>query len=145
MELLTGETSPQVMASLGAKFCLIGHSERRGLFQETDSQVLEKVKAAQEFNLTPLICIGESLKERQAGATLKRLETQLSLGLQGVQISQNKNLYIAYEPLWAIGTGEVASPPSSGGSPWLCEKLSPESIPPSSQKNSHSLWRFCET
>lgn len=103
----TGETSPQVMKDLGAEYALIGHSERRSLFMETNEMVNTKVKAAQNFGLSPVVCIGETFKERKEGLTLDVLEKQLSEGLKDVEVKNQ--LHIAYEPVWAIGTGEVAS------------------------------------
>ncbi|MEM7647142.1 MAG: triose-phosphate isomerase, partial [Pseudomonadota bacterium] len=103
----TGETSPQVMKDLGAKYVLIGHSERRTLFGETDAMVNEKVKACKEFGLAPVICIGETLEQRKAGATLEVLTDQIKKAFKDYQL--NSELHLAYEPVWAIGTGEVAT------------------------------------
>lgn len=103
----TGETSPQVMADLGATYVLIGHSERRSLFHETDEQTNIKIHSSNDFGLSPVLCIGETLPERQEGKTLEVLERQLVKGLSNYE--PNKELHIAYEPVWAIGTGEVAT------------------------------------
>lgn len=103
----TGENSPKVMADIGAQFALVGHSERRSLFGETDEQTCLKIKALQEFSISPILCIGETLDERKSGKTLEVLKRQLSVGLSGVELK--KELHIAYEPVWAIGTGEVAT------------------------------------
>lgn len=103
----TGETSPEVMSDLGASFCLVGHSERRQLFGESNQDTQKKVLAAQEFGMSPVLCIGETLDQRKAGETLEVLEKQLSEGLKSVEVK--KELHIAYEPVWAIGTGEVAT------------------------------------
>lgn len=104
----TGETSPEVMAHLGATYVLIGHSERRKLFFETDEQTNIKIHSAQEFGLSPILCIGETLEERKEGLTLEVLERQLVKALSNIK--PNNELHIAYEPVWAIGTGEVATP-----------------------------------
>lgn len=103
----TGETSPKVLAEMGAQYALVGHSERRQLFFETDEQTNVKIQSAQEFALSPMLCVGESLQERKQGLTLEVLERQLVKGLSNVQ--PQKELHIAYEPVWAIGTGEVAT------------------------------------
>ena len=104
----TGETSPRVMKELGAQYVLVGHSERRTLFGETNEQVKFKVKAAMDFGMSPVVCVGEALAERRQGRTLEVLKAQLQEALEGLK--PQKELHIAYEPVWAIGTGEVASP-----------------------------------
>ncbi len=103
----TGETSPEVMATLGAHYALIGHSERRKLFFESDEQTNIKMHSVQEFGLSPVLCIGETLDERKEGRTLEVLQRQLVTGLSNFE--PTKELHIAYEPVWAIGTGEVAT------------------------------------
>lgn len=103
----TGENSPSVMAEIGATYALIGHSERRSLFGESNDQTNVKIKSVQEFGLSPILCVGESLEERKSGKTIDVLKTQLSEGLKDIEIK--KELHIAYEPVWAIGTGEVAT------------------------------------
>lgn len=107
----TGELSPVAVKSLGAKWALIGHSERRTLFGETDSLIAKKVLAAFENNLSPMLCVGETLAEREADQTQAVIVRQLVGGLARIQ---DKNilskLVIAYEPVWAIGTGRVATP-----------------------------------
>lgn len=102
----TGETSPKVMAELGARYALVGHSERRKLFAESDAQTNVKIHSLQEFGLSPILCVGETLEERQQNLTLEVLQRQLVAGLSNVE--PTKELHIAYEPVWAIGTGEVA-------------------------------------
>lgn len=104
----TGENSAQVVKELGGDYILIGHSERRQLFNETDNVIAEKVNLVQNLGLTPLLCIGETLQEREATHTFRILETQLLLGL--AKADKSKPLVIAYEPVWAIGTGKVATP-----------------------------------
>lgn len=103
----TGETSPQVMSELGARYVLVGHSERRQLFFETDEQTNVKIHSALDFDLSPILCVGETLSERKNGTTLEVLNRQLVAALSNVQIKNE--LHIAYEPVWAIGTGEVAN------------------------------------
>lgn len=103
----TGENSMQVVKELGGKWVLIGHSERRSLFAETDEQVAKKAAFALTLGLTPMICIGETLAEREAGQTFQTLEKQLEKGLS--QIAKSAVFVLAYEPVWAIGTGRVAT------------------------------------
>lgn len=103
----TGENSVAVAQEMGARFILVGHSERRALFHEAADFLAEKVKAVQELGLTPIYCIGETLQERQSQETLRVLKEQLTMGLKLAQ--KNKPLIVAYEPVWAIGTGQVAS------------------------------------
>lgn len=106
----TGEISPIMLRDLGCHYVIIGHSERREHFKETDEDVNKKVKAAFSFNLIPIMCVGEKLKERESGNTLKIVEKQLKKGIEGLQKGEVKNLIIAYEPVWAIGTGKTATP-----------------------------------
>lgn len=103
----TGEISAQVVKDLGGQFVLIGHSERRSLFGETDDLISKKVALVQSLGLTPMLCIGESLAEREASKTLQTLKVQLEKGL--ALADRQKALVIAYEPIWAIGTGKVAN------------------------------------
>ncbi len=104
----TGETSPQIMGDLGADFVLVGHSERRILFHEDDRQINLKMQAAIDFEMVPVLCVGESSDERRTKHTMEVLRGQMERGL--INIKPKKGLHIAYEPVWAIGTGEVASP-----------------------------------
>lgn len=104
----TGENSAQVVKELGGKYILIGHSERRQIFGESDALIADKVAAVQNLGLTPMLCIGETLQEREATHTFRVLETQLLLGLS--KADKTKPIVIAYEPVWAIGTGKVATP-----------------------------------
>ncbi len=103
----TGETSAKALSEFGATHVLIGHSERRQIFNESDEWVSQKVKVAQQFALTPVICVGETWPERQAGETQKIIIKQLKASLQRADLSQK--IIVAYEPVWAIGTGQVAS------------------------------------
>ncbi|WII71249.1 triose-phosphate isomerase [Bdellovibrio sp. 22V] len=104
----TGENSAQVVKELGGTYVLIGHSERRKIFAENDAMIAEKVAFAQNLGLTPMLCIGETLEEREGAQTFRVLETQLHLGL--AKADKSKPLVVAYEPVWAIGTGRVATP-----------------------------------
>jgi triosephosphate isomerase (TIM) len=106
----TGETSPVMLKAIGVTHVLIGHSERRQYFNETDTSVNLKLKSALSHNLVPIVCIGEQLAEREAGRTNEVLELQVSIALEGIGAASAKSLVIAYEPVWAIGTGLTATP-----------------------------------
>ena len=105
----TGEISGPMIKEAGAEYVIIGHSERRTLFGETDEAVNRKVRAAIAANLIPIACIGETLAEREAGATLSVLDRQIKAGFDGITGDQVGALGIAYEPVWAIGTGRTAT------------------------------------
>jgi triosephosphate isomerase len=105
----TGEVSAPMLRALFATHVILGHSERRTLFGETDELVNKKVLAALKNQLRPILCVGESLAEREAGSTLKVVQTQLERGLEGVSKEMAASLIVAYEPVWAIGTGKVAT------------------------------------
>ncbi|UOF02794.1 triose-phosphate isomerase [Bdellovibrio reynosensis] len=104
----TGENSAQVLKDLGGTYVLIGHSERRKIFGENDTLIADKVAYVQSLGLTPMLCIGETLQEREDLKTYKVLDEQLHYGL--AKADKTKPLVIAYEPVWAIGTGKVATP-----------------------------------
>ncbi|OIN96715.1 triose-phosphate isomerase [Candidatus Desantisbacteria bacterium CG1_02_38_46] len=106
----TGEISPVMLRDIGCHYVIVGHSERREYFKETDEDVHRKVKSAISFNLIPIMCLGEKLQERESGNTLDVVERQVKKGLDGLTKEEIKNLIIAYEPVWAIGTGKTASP-----------------------------------
>jgi triosephosphate isomerase len=106
----TGEISPIMLRDLGCHYVIVGHSERRQYFGETNESVNRKMGASLSHDLVPILCIGETLEERQAGETLKLLAGQLSGALDGFQAGQVGQLVVAYEPVWAIGTGHTATP-----------------------------------
>jgi len=110
----TGEVSAGMIKDAGAGYVIIGHSERRRLFGETDETVNRKLVAALAADLTPIVCIGETLEERDGGLTLEVLDRQIEAGLRGLSESQIASLVIAYEPVWAIGTGRHATPAQAG-------------------------------
>lgn len=103
----TGENSAQVSQSIGARYALVGHSERREIFKEDDSLLNKKNLLLQQLSMTPVFCIGESLQQRESGDTLNICKVQLDKGLSGAD--KNAHLIVAYEPVWAIGTGKVAT------------------------------------
>ena len=106
----TGETSGPMLTSLGAQYVVCGHSERRHVFGESSAFIGEKVSAAHANGLIPILCVGETLEDREAGRTDSVVLDQLEAGLQGLEPSQIPGTVIAYEPVWAIGTGRTASP-----------------------------------
>ena len=105
----TGEVSGLMLKSIGVSYVIIGHSERRAMFNETDEAINKKWQKAFEVELTPILCVGESLEEREGGLTEKKLEGQLVKDLEGLTKEQVANMVIAYEPIWAIGTGKTAT------------------------------------
>lgn len=105
----TGEISAGMLTDIGVKYVIIGHSERREYFGETDETVNKKVLKAIEHNITPIICCGETLQQREQGVTIDLIRQQVKIALLGVTADQAKNVVIAYEPIWAIGTGKVAT------------------------------------
>jgi len=105
----TGEVTAEMLTDLCCQYVIIGHSERRQYFAETDETVNKKVKAALEANLLPIMCVGESLEEREAGTTEVLVGKQVRAGLAGLAAKQVAKLVIAYEPIWAIGTGRTAT------------------------------------
>jgi len=106
----TGEISPAFLLDLGCKYVIIGHSERRQHFKETDEEINKKIKAAVEHGLTPILCVGETIDEREKGETENIVERELTNALSGLNYDDIKNIIIAYEPIWAIGTGKTATP-----------------------------------
>ena len=106
----TGELSTEMLLDAGCKYVIIGHSERREMFGETDETVNKKVLAALEAGLIPIMCCGETLEQREAGITTEHITMQIKLGLAGVPEEKIRKVIIAYEPIWAIGTGRTATP-----------------------------------
>jgi triosephosphate isomerase len=106
----TGEVSPTMLLTAGCKYVIIGHSERRSYFFETDHSVNLKVKSALKFNLSPIICAGEKLEEREANKTEEVIEIQVKGAFKDLSAQQAEKTVIAYEPVWAIGTGRTATP-----------------------------------
>lgn len=105
----TGEISADMLADLGVRYVIVGHSERRALFGETDEIVNKKVLAALEAGLNPIICVGESLEQRELGITMELIALQVKSALAGVPAEKVRKCVIAYEPIWAIGTGKTAT------------------------------------
>ena len=105
----TGEISGKMLKSIGVEYVIIGHSERREYFNETDETVNKKIKAAFENNLKPIVCVGESLEQRESGIAFDVITSQTQKALEGLTKEQVQNTIIAYEPIWAIGTGKTAT------------------------------------
>jgi triosephosphate isomerase len=124
----TGAISPPMLADVGCHYVIIGHSERRQYFQETDETVNRKVKAVLEAGLFPIVCVGETLAEREQGQTFSLVERQVRRGLAGLALSQGERLVVAYEPVWAIGTGKTATPDQAQEVHKLIRGLLPEVV-----------------
>lgn len=105
----TGEISPVMLRDTEVEYVILGHSERRAYYNETNESVNAKIKKALEFDLKPIVCVGEVLEEREAGSTNAVLKEQITKGFDGVEISNPENVIVAYEPVWAIGTGKSAT------------------------------------
>lgn len=116
----TGEIAPDMLVELGVKYVIIGHSERRQYFAETDVTVNKKVKKAIEHNLIPILCVGESLEAREQGITIDLVRQQTKIALKDVATMDVKKVVIAYEPIWAIGTGRTAT---SGQAEEVCKAI----------------------
>jgi triosephosphate isomerase len=106
----TGEVSGPMLKDAGCRYVIIGHSERRQFFKETDADVNKKTEAALGFGLSPIVCIGESLEEREQAETMAKVSRQIDGGLEGIDADSFRSIIIAYEPIWAIGTGKTATP-----------------------------------
>ncbi len=106
----TGEVSPMMLADLGCRYVIVGHSERRQYFGETDQHVNRKLKAALGHKLFPIVCVGETLAEREGGRTIQVVDGQLRGGFSGIPPEAGAGIAVAYEPVWAIGTGHTATP-----------------------------------
>ena len=107
---LTGEVSTEMLAKLNVSFVIVGHSERRHVFGETNEDVNRKLHAIISKEMTPILCVGETLQQRESGETANVVESQLKAGLDGVALKNVASMVIAYEPVWAIGTGKNATP-----------------------------------
>ncbi|MGQ9688857.1 MAG: triose-phosphate isomerase [Desulfobaccales bacterium] len=124
----TGAIAPGMLVDVGCTYVIVGHSERRQHFGDTDDTVNRKVKAAVAAGLRPIMCVGETLAEREAGRTLTVVETQVRHGLAGYPAAAWESLVIAYEPVWAIGTGQTATPQQAQEVHRLIRNLLPEVV-----------------
>ena len=105
----TGEISPSMLTAINCEYVIIGHSERRQYFAETDETVNKKIKAALAHNLKPIVCVGETLEQREAGETVNVITSQIHNAFEGLEAKDLDNIVVAYEPIWAIGTGKTAT------------------------------------
>ncbi len=119
----TGEISPKMLSELGVIYVILGHSERRHIFGETDEMIRRKIEAVLKHGLIPILCIGEKLEEREAGKTFDVIERQIREGLKDFSAEDLKNLVLAYEPVWAIGTGKTATPDQAQEAHAFCRKV----------------------
>ncbi len=106
----TGEISPVMLADVGCAYCIVGHSERRHIFGETSQDVARKARALLDHGISPIVCVGETLEERERGDALKVVGDQLEGSLESLSVEDMARVVVAYEPVWAIGTGKTASP-----------------------------------
>jgi triosephosphate isomerase len=106
----TGEVSPAMIVDAGCRYVILGHSERRHFFGESDEMVNRKLRRALEFELTPIVCLGEQLEDRKSGRQFRVVQAQVRQSLAGIEPAQAQTMVVAYEPVWAIGTGETATP-----------------------------------
>jgi triosephosphate isomerase len=106
----TGEVSPAMIKEIGCRYVILGHSERRNVFGESDALINQKLKAALSWGLSPILCVGESLEQREKGETQDWVGSQVKTDLEGLTPSEVEKLVIAYEPIWAIGTGKTDTP-----------------------------------
>lgn len=120
----TGEISGDMLSKMGVEYVIIGHSERRAYFAETDETVNKKIKSALLYNLKPIVCVGESLEQRETGIAKEIITKQTELALEGIDSKDLEKIIIAYEPIWAIGTGKTATKEDANESiKWIREKI----------------------
>ena len=120
---MTGEVSVPMLAKLDVVYVIVGHSERRELFGETDDEVRRKLEAVIAGGMTPILCVGETLEERESGGTEGKVSGQVEAGLKGLPAEQAASLVVAYEPIWAIGTGRTATPDDAQGTIGLIRQV----------------------
>ena len=121
----TGEVSGEMLKSIGVEYVILGHSERRAYYNETDNSVNQKLKKALSLDLKPIVCVGESLEQRESGTAKDIVTTQTRLALEGLSNDQVKSTIIAYEPIWAIGTGKTATKEDANETiKWIREEIS---------------------
>ena len=120
----TGEVSASMLKSIGVEYVIIGHSERRQYFNETDETVNKKIKSALSHGLKPIVCVGETLEQREAGETEKIVTNQIAKAFEGIASEDLEKIIVAYEPIWAIGTGKTATKEDANESiKWIREKI----------------------
>ena len=116
----TGEVSPAMLTDIGVSYVIVGHSERRSIFKEADRCVNKRVRIVLQHGMGPILCVGESLNQRESGETVAFIHSQLEMGLHGVPAEEMPEVVIAYEPIWAIGTGRTATAEQAGE---VCESI----------------------
>jgi triosephosphate isomerase len=119
----TGEVSPTMLAKLNVSYVIVGHSERREIFHETDEDVRRKLEAVFKHGMTPIVCVGETEDERESGSTESKVTGQVEAALTGLPAEQVERLVVAYEPIWAIGTGKTATPADAQETIGLIRKI----------------------
>ena len=124
----TAEVSPLMLNELSVKCAIVGHSEPRKYFSESDEQINKRAKSAQDHQLIPIVCVGETFQQREMGEAERVIRRQIEQGLEGIEV---KKLIVAYEPIWAIGTGKTATPEIADSTcayirSWVAENISPE-------------------
>ena len=120
----TGEVSPEMLKSIGVEYVILGHSERRQYFAETDETVNKKLHAAHKVGLKPIVCVGETLEQRESGNAKKIVTEQVKIGLKDLTNDQIKSTIVAYEPIWAIGTGKTATKEDANETiKWIREEI----------------------
>ena len=124
----TGEVSAAMLKSVGCTYVIIGHSERRQFFGETDDTVNKRIFAALKHKLMPIVCVGETLEQREKGDTFKVIETQIKGAINNIPVDEWDNMTIAYEPVWAIGTGKTATPEQAQEVHAFIRKLLPKEV-----------------
>ncbi len=139
----TGEVSPLMLAKLHVEYVIVGHSERRHLFGETDEQVMNKLKAVLRNGMTPICCVGETSDEREGGITKDRLASQVESAMGTLPPESVAGMVIAYEPVWAIGTGQAATPEDAQeASQWIREVLAAKRQRRGRRPGAHPIWRL---
>ena len=142
----TGEVSGEMLKCIGVEYVIIGHSERRQYFNETDETVNKKVKAALRNDLKPIVCVGETLEQREAGKTEEDITSQTKLALEGLTEEQVQNTIIAYEPIWAIGTGKTATAEDANNSiKDIRNEIRKNYGQKHSRKRYNTIWRKCKS
>ena len=137
----TGEISPLMLKEIGIDYCIIGHSERRQYFNETDQTVNKKVHTALNHGIRPIVCVGETLDQREKDETQDRIKAQVIQALKGVNALQIKDIVLAYEPIWAIGTGKTATPEQANEVIAWIRKNIQEIFGASAAETVGSIWR----
>lgn len=135
----TGEIAPSMLAKLSVSFVIVGHSERRQLFAETDDVVAKKLRAVLAEGMTPILCVGETLEERESGKAESKVASQVTAALAGLDAPQVASMVVAYEPIWAIGTGRTASADDAGA---MCAHVrsTVESVAPGTSESVRVLY-----